>query len=188
MCRVSLAPRKDPHYMRVSVRLVVGAWSPCTAIMLTVAWTGEVVFAPQPVQRPTPNMATASTSICKPRRFRQPKQHREIASAEPGNNALVPEREASCIGVVVIVSVDEAIEPEGVTVDGEKVHDAHEGNAEQVREVSAANPFCGVTNTVVVPLVPAAMVSDAGETSTEKLGEAANWPMVKLAEATALVE
>jgi hypothetical protein len=156
--------------------------------MLTVAWTGEVVFAPQPVQRPTPNMATASTSICKPRRFRQPKQHREIASAEPGNNALVPEREASCIGVVVIVSVDEAIEPEGVTVDGEKVHDAHEGNAEQVREVSAANPFCGVTNTVVVPLVPAVMVSDAGVTPTEKLGEAANWPMVKLAETTALVE
>jgi hypothetical protein len=133
-------------------------------------------------------MATASTSICKPRRFRQPKQHREIASAEPGNNALEPEREACCTGVVVIVSVDEAIEPEGVTVDGEKVHDAHEGNPAQVREVSAANPFCGVTSTVVVPLVPATMASDAGETSTEKLGEAANWPMVKLAEATALVE
>ena len=87
-----------------------------------------------------------------------------------------------------MVSVDVATEPEGVTVAGEKVHDAHEGNPEQVREVSAENPFRGVTRTVVVPLVPAATVSDAGETSTEKLGEAANWPMVKLAEATALVE
>src|ERR1039458_5761375 len=163
--------------MRVSVRLVVGARSPCAAITVTVAWTGEVIFAPQPMQRPAPNMATASTSICKPRRLRQPTQHREIASAEPGNNALEPEREASCIGVVVIVSVDEAIEPEGVTVDGEKVHDAHEGNPAQVREVSAENPFCGVTSTVAVPLVPAATASDAGETSTEKLGEVANWPM-----------
>src|ERR1017187_7141911 len=174
--------------MRVSVRLVVGARSPCAAITLTVAWTGEVVFAPQPVQRPAPNMAMASTSICKPRRLLQPKQQRETASTEPGNNALELEREASCIGVVVIVSVDEAIEPEGVTVDGEKVHDAHEGNPEQVREVSAANPFCGVTSTVVVPLVPAATASNAGETSTKKLGEAANWPMVKLAEAPAVVE
>jgi hypothetical protein len=101
---------------------------------------------------------------------------------------LEPEREASSNGVVVMVSVDVATEPEGVTVAGEKVHDAHEGNPEQVREVSAANPFCGVTSTVVVPLVPAATASDAGETATEKLGEAANWPMVKLAEATALVE
>src|ERR1035441_2825538 len=123
--------------MRVTVRLVAGARSPCAAITLTVAWTGEVVFAPQPMQRPAPNMATASTSICKPRRLRQPKQHRQTASAEPGNNALEPEREASRIGEVVIVSVDEAIEPDGVTVDGEKVHDAHEGNPEQVREVSS---------------------------------------------------
>lgn len=166
----------------------MGARSPCAAITLIVAWTGEVVFAPQPVQRPAPNKAPASTSICKPRRLRQPKQQRENANAEPGNNALDPEREASCIGVVVIVSVDEAVEPEGVTVDGEKVHDAHEGNPAQVREVSAAKPFCGVTSTVVVPLVPATTASDAGETSTEKLGEVANWPMVKLAEATALVE
>lgn len=123
-------------------------------------------------------MAPASTSICKARRFRQPKQQRESASAEPGSNALEPEREAACIGVVVIVSVDEAIEPAGVTVDGEKVHDAHEGNPAQVREVSAANPFCGVTRTVVVPLAPAATARDAGETLTEKLGEAANWLMV----------
>src|ERR1039458_6601116 len=116
--------------MRVSVRLVVGARSPCAAITVTVAWTGEVIFAPQPVQRPAPKMATASTNICKPRRLRQPTQHREIASAEPGNNALEPEREASCSGVVVIVSVDEAIEPEGVTVDGEKVHRSEEHTSE----------------------------------------------------------
>jgi hypothetical protein len=72
--------------------------------------------------------------------------------------------------VVVIVSVDEATELESVTVDGEKVHDAHEGNPEQVREAASANPFCGVTRTVAVPLVPAGMASDAGVTSTRKLG------------------
>ena len=176
------------HYMRVSVRLVAGARSPCAAITVIVAWVGGVTFAPQPVQRPAPSMAPASTSICKPRRLLQPKQQRESASAEPGNNALEPVREASCVGVVVIVSVDEAIEPEGVTVEGENVHDAHEGNPAQVKEASSANPFCGVTRTVVVPLAPAATASDAGETSTEKLGELANWPMVKLVEATALVE
>lgn len=138
--------------MIVRVRPVVVVRFPSAAITLTVAWAGEFTFAPQPVQRPTPNIATASTSICKARRFLHPKQHRETASTEPGNNALEPEREACSIGVMVIVSVDEAIEPEVATVDGEKVHDAHEGNPEQLREALSENPFCGVIRTVVVPL------------------------------------
>jgi hypothetical protein len=146
------------------------------------------VLTPQPVQRPIPITAKASTSACNPRRFRQPKQQREAANTEVGNSGLEFESEALRSGAVVIVSVDEATAPEGVTVAGEKEHDAHEGSPEQDRLASAANPFCGVTITVVVPLSPAVTARDAGNTSTEKLGEAANWPIVKLAEATELGE
>jgi hypothetical protein len=74
---------------------------------------------------------------------------------------------------VVTVSVVEAAPPEGITVAGEKLHDTPEGNPEQLNETAEANPFVGVTRTVVVPLCPAVTESDAVKRSTEKLGVAA---------------
>ena len=71
---------------------------------------------------------------------------------------------------VVTVSVVEATPPDGVTVWGEKLHDAPEGNPEQLNETVELNPCSGVTETVVVPLCPAVTVSDAGEAATVKSG------------------
>ena len=72
---------------------------------------------------------------------------------------------------VARVSVEETGAPEVVTVAGEKSHVVPAGSPEQESDASEANPFCGVTNTVAVPLCPAARVIAAGLVVTEKLGE-----------------
>ena len=65
-----------------------------------------------------------------------------------------------------------AVEPDSVSTAGEKLQDAHEGNPEQDNEAFEVYPFCGVKSTVVVALCPAVTVSEAGETLTEKYGDA----------------
>ena len=60
--------------------------------------------------------------------------------------------------------------PGGVTVEGEKLHDAPVGRPEQANETAESNPFEGVTETVVVPLLPAFTVREAGEAAMEKPG------------------
>lgn len=107
-----------------------------------------------------------------------PMQQSDAAIIGPGSNGLGPECEAAVIGEVVIVRTEEAGEPDAITVAGEKLHDAPGGNPEQDREALSENPFCGVTETVVVPLFPATSVSDAGERDTRKLGVAADVVMV----------
>ena len=71
----------------------------------------------------------------------------------------------------VSVVVDAEV-PEGVTVAGEKLHDAPVGSPEQVNVTAEVKPFCGVTDTVAVPFCPAVMVSEEGEAATVKLGVA----------------
>ena len=68
--------------------------------------------------------------------------------------------------------VVEAAAPDGVTVAGEKVQDAPAGNPEQVNETAELNPLAGVANNVVLPLLPAVIVREAGEVATEKSGDA----------------
>ena len=70
------------------------------------------------------------------------------------------------------VRVTEATVPDGVTGVGEKLQDAPTGRPAQLSETGAANPFCGATNTVAVPLFPAGIVNDPGDTAMEKLGAA----------------
>ena len=70
--------------------------------------------------------------------------------------------------VVETVSVVDAVDPDGVTLVGLKLHDAPEGSPEQLNETAEANPFSGVTDTVVFPGWPDEMLSDDGETATEK--------------------
>lgn len=78
----------------------------------------------------------------------------------------------------MILGIDEATEPEGVTVAGAKELDVHEGNPEHDKVASSTNPLCGVTRTVAVPLLSAVTVSDAGKAPTEMLENAASWPIV----------
>jgi hypothetical protein len=77
---------------------------------------------------------------------------------------------AAVVVEVATVSVVETAWPAGVTLAGEKLHDAPWGNPEQLNETVEAYPFCGVTCTEAVPLLPLATVMAAGERATEKLG------------------
>ena len=71
---------------------------------------------------------------------------------------------------VVTVSVVEVV-PGGVTVVGEKPHEAPEGNPDvQLNDTVELKPFTGVTVTVVVPLCPPVTVNDDGDGAMEKSG------------------
>jgi len=110
--------------------------------------------------------------ICKPRRFFQPSRQNAAASVDTGNSGLELRCNAAVAAVVVIVRiVVEAAMPEGVTVGGEKLHVAPVGSPEQANVTAEANEFCGVTDTVAVPLCPPVTVSAVGTTATVKFGE-----------------
>jgi len=125
------------------------------------------------VQRLSPSATSTNSIICKPRRFFHPNQQSAAANTEPGNNGLALRWSAAVVVAVVTVSVVETTAPDVVTVAGEKLHDAPEGNPEQLNDTAPPNAFCGNTKIVVLPLCPAVTVSDAGETATVKLGVAA---------------
>lgn len=96
------------------------------------------------------------------------------ASADAGRSGLELGWTDAVVAAVVTVSfVVEAAVPEGVTVAGEKLHDAPVGNPEQVNETAEAKPFCGVTETVTEPLCPPVTVSVAGVTPRVKSGDPA---------------
>ena len=80
----------------------------------------------------------------------------------------------------VTVSFVVAAAPEGVTVAGEKPHDAPACNPEQAKETAALKPFCGVTVTVTAPLWPDATVKADGAMEMEKVGAGAIPVMVRL--------
>jgi hypothetical protein len=63
-----------------------------------------------------------------------------------------------------------AAPPDSVTVAGEKLHDAPEGNPEQLNETAESNPFSGVTDNVVFVLSPVTTVREPEATATEKSG------------------
>ncbi len=123
---------------------------------------------PQPLHRLIVS-ATSTVSACKMRLFFQPAQQNTTATTEPGNHGLALRREAKVGIEVVTVRVVEATVPEGVTVAGEKLHDAPEGNPVQMNETGEANELSGVTWTVEVPLCPTVTLSAPGETAIVKL-------------------
>jgi len=136
---------------------------------------GPAGTALQEASRLRPNTLTANNKIiCTRRRFFQPTQQSTSASVAAGNSGReLRWRAAVVVADVVTLSVVEAAPPEGVTVAGEKAHDAPEGSPEQLNETAELKPFSGVTETPVVPLCPAVKVSDAGVAATEKSGAAA---------------
>ena len=122
---------------------------------------------PQPLSRLRPaTLNKSSTSICKRRRFLQPKQQSATARLVAGKSGTELRRRAAVVGVVTVSTVDVA--PGGVTVAGEKLHVAPVGKPEQLNETAELKPFSGVTETVVAPLSPAATVNAVGVATTEK--------------------
>jgi hypothetical protein len=139
---------------------VVGCVWPCELILME---------PPQPMTRLAPTAASA-TRTCKPRRFFQPNQQSATASTEPGNNGTEFGWRVAWVSEVVIVSVDDAAVPEGITFAGENMHDAPAGNPEQLNCTGESNEFSGMTETVAVPLCPVVTASEPGVTATMKLG------------------
>ena len=130
---------------------------------------------PHPLSRLRPSATVASISnartLC---RLLQPtQQHRMVDNTipYPGNGRTVLERALLAVEDAETVSaVVTAAAPDGVTVDGEKLHDVPDGCPEHEKETWASKPFCGVTVTVAAPLWPEAMVNADGEMETVKLG------------------
>ena len=80
----------------------------------------------------------------------------------------VGRRSAAIEAEVVTVSVVVAAAPEGVTVAGEKEHDAPDGSPEQLNDTAELKPFWGVTVMDVVPVWPAVTESDETDAAKEK--------------------
>jgi hypothetical protein len=158
----------------VSEKVAVFSRVPAVAFTVTVAVTGPVgvedtLDPPHPFMRLRPSTPTASNSIVRMRRrFLRPRQQRAAASIAEGNNGRELGRRALTAEDAETVSVVVAVAPAGVTIDGEKLHDASTGNPEQLKETAALKPFCGVMDTRIVPLCPEATVKEEGATETVK--------------------
>lgn len=85
-----------------------------------------------------------------------------------GNSGFARCSNAAIDPEVETVRVVEAVEPEGVTVAGEKLQDAPEGSPEQLNETAELNPFAGVIDTVAVAFCPPVTLWNAGVAATEK--------------------
>lgn len=142
----------------VSEKVVVCCSEPDAAITVTVDVV-EVGPEPLPAEPPqplrsTPPMTAVSSSRerIKRRRFFRPKRQNITASAEPGKSRLRPRSTVAVAAEVETVSIVEIAVPTGVTVDGEKLHDAPVGSPEQLNETAELNPFSGATEIDVATL------------------------------------
>ena len=117
-------------------------------------------------------LTASRSSICKRRFFFNPeKQHKTPASTAQGDNGRPSRPWDAANEEAVSFSVVEAVEPEGVTVSGVKLHDTSEGKpAAQLNDTVELNPFSGVTEMVVVTLFPEVTANVDGEAATEKSG------------------
>jgi len=144
------------------------------------------VAPPQPFKRHRPATLTArSSSNCRFCRFLHPMKHSAAASTEPGNSGAEFRCRAAVVADVLTVSTVDTGAPDGVTVAGEKLHEAPAGRPVQLKPTAELNPFDGVTVTVAVLLRPAVKVVAVGEVTTEKSG--AGRLMVYVAVPVALV-
>lgn len=127
---------------------------------------------PQPFSRESPaTLISISNRNCTRLRFFQPKQQSATASTDPGNSGLeclfdaeVPE----VFAVIATVSVVDAADPDGVSVDGANTHDVPAGRPVQLNETVELNPFCGITETAVDPFWVLETASEVGEAESEK--------------------
>jgi hypothetical protein len=153
------------------VRVALCCSEPDVAVTVTNTVCAGEDDPPHPVKQVTPKAANASSrNVCAQRRFFQPSQQRPAASGTPGKSGPELCRTSAIAAEVEIVRVVVAAAPAGITLAGEKLHDAPDGSPEQLNETAEANPFCGVMDTVVVPLDPDATVSAVGESETLKSG------------------
>jgi hypothetical protein len=165
----------------VSVNVAVCCSDPDVAVTVTVDVTA--VDPPPPPDGPPPEdplphavrmlrvirPTAKSAKSCRRRRFLRPMQQKAAANSASGNNGLDWRCRAAADAGAVTVSVVDVV-PGGVTVAGEKLHDAPAGRPEQANETAESKPPTGVTETVIVPLLPAFKFNDTGDAAIEKVG------------------
>jgi hypothetical protein len=159
--------------------MTVNCWllltGPDVAVRVTAVAVGSVVDEdpPHPVKRLMPTTLTASRRIiCRRRRFLKPNRQRATASVAPGNSGLELRWRLAVDEPVDIVSVVCAsVVPVVVRDAGANEQVAPPGNPEHAKVTGAFNGFCGVTETVMVPVVcPFPKITNGGVRASVKFG------------------
>lgn len=125
---------------------------------------------PQPADTSRASTHPEKISLVRRQLHPQPKQPRRRTRArlEFRGGELRIDAEADEVETVRVV---DAVAPNGVTVDGLKLHDAPEGKPEQANETADEKPFWGDTETEALPLCPCSIVKVDGAIGfREKLG------------------
>lgn len=141
----------------------------------------------QPLSEPTVRThAKLRARLCSSLRLRlRPTRKRAAAASDSvGHVGMCGGARCEEVADVAMVNLDVAAVDPGATDAGEKVQVASAGWPEHVNVIAALNPLSGVTVTTVVPVLPAARVSESGE--RERLKSAAGRLIVYTAVATAL--
>jgi hypothetical protein len=129
-----------------------------TVMVDVVGWRGGgVELVDDPLPHPESALkpiaaAAIATKIGHFRRFRQPMQHRTVASTALDENGIALRCNAAADVVVAMVSAVETAPRVGVTVAGEKLQVTPEGRPEQLNETAVSKPFAGVTEMEPVAL------------------------------------
>jgi hypothetical protein len=103
-------------------------------------------------------------------RLRKPDKHTANVKAESGTNGNCEPRRILADELMVRAKVVERELPDGLIVEGEKVHDAPAGNPEQAKEMFWLNPFSGETVNTLVAVPVVGIEIDLGFSENEKLG------------------
>lgn len=167
----------------MSVIVVVPCRAPEVAVTVTVEVVGEGVDGgvdvddaeppPQPERTPRPTKANASSiHAYLLYRFLHLNRPKITASAVTGKSRRDSGRMEDDCAAATMVSWVVAAAPEGVTVVGWNEHVASAGNPEHAKLTGELNPFCGVTESVIVPWATESTVSAFGEAARAKLAGA----------------
>ena len=162
--------------MTVSEMVVACESAPDVAVMVTVEVTGVGGGGPedpppQPLRKPKPAALSDKTkNVSRRRRFLNPNPQSAMAKADSGSIGN-PLRRCLAVAAEVVTVTDVDVVPGGVTLAGEKLHEAPAGRPEeQAKETAEAKPPCGASEMVAVALAPAVTDIVAGEAAIEKSG------------------
>lgn len=119
--------------------------------------------------RPTVTATMKSENNCG-HRFLKPNQPRASATEVTGTKGIRAGPLLLTFELVATVKVVEIDAPPGVTVEGEKLHDAPAGSPEHANDTAWLNPLSGAMLTWVVAVPPPVTVKEVGDSVSVKSG------------------
>lgn len=144
--------------------------------MVTVALSGNVEpppappLPPQPIVSDTQTTQMASRKLFRLRRVLKPNEQNVAANMIAGTNVREVGSRLADWALAEMVSWLVAGLPEGITAAGLKVQLAPAGKPEHAKLTAESNPFCGVTVTVVVCVLPEFTVTALGVKPSANVG------------------